>query len=139
MDGLQAAVLNVKMPHLAGWNVMRRKAAENYDKLLSGIKDIILPTVREGAHHVYHLYVIRTEQRDQLQAHLAERGIPTVINYPRALPLYSAYDYLGHTPSDFPNAHKDARQILSLPLHPFIDETDQKQLANAIQDFFLKP
>jgi len=136
MDGLQAAVLNVKMPHLADWNTARRAVAARYDEMLAGIGDLTLPTQRPGARHVYHLYVVRTAHRDALQAHLSKAGVPTVINYPRALPFYSAYDYLGHSPADFPVAHAHASEILSLPLHPFLGEADQARVVDAVTDFF---
>ena len=136
MDGLQAAVLNLKMPHLPAWNEARRAAAARYDRLLAGVGDIGLPRVRPDAEHVYHLYVIRTAHREALRAHLSERGIPTVINYPRALPMYAAYDYLGHTPQDFPVAVRHAEEILSLPMHPLLSEEDQHRVAAAIAEFF---
>lgn len=136
MDGLQAAILNVKMPHLPAWTTTRRAAATRYDSLLSGLGDLTLPAVRPGATHVYHLYVIRTAQRDALRSFLAEREIPTVVNYPRALPFYAAYDYLGHRPEDFPVAHAHAAQILSLPLHPFITVAEQQEVADTVSAFF---
>jgi len=136
MDGLQAAVLNLKMPHLTRWTEIRRAAAERYDALLAGIDELVLPQVRQGASHVWHLYVIRTGRRDALRAHLAEQGIPTVVNYPQALPMYAAYDYLGHGPEDFPVAVRHASEILSLPMHPFLTECDQSRVADAIAVFF---
>lgn len=138
MDGLQAAVLNVKMPHLPGWNDARRKVATRYDALLDGVGDLILPAQRPDVRHVYHLYVVRTGDRDGLQKHLAAAGVPTVINYPRALPFYSAYDHLGHVPSDFPVAHAHASEILSLPIHPLLTEADQDQVVEAVRDYFAK-
>lgn len=136
MDGLQAAVLNLKMPRLAEWNQTRRRVAARYDEILAGLGDLILPVVRPGSRHVYHLYVVRTTRRDALRHHLTGRGIPTVINYPRALPSYSAYDYLGHGPSDFPVANRHAGEILSLPMHPFLTSTDQDTIAREIAAFF---
>ncbi|HEV3410699.1 MAG TPA: DegT/DnrJ/EryC1/StrS family aminotransferase, partial [Chthoniobacterales bacterium] len=97
MDGFQGAVLNAKLPHLAGWTKARQRVALRYDELLAAIPGVRTPEVAEGREHVYHLYVIRTEERDALKKHLADAGIATVLNYPRALPFYPAYDYLGHT------------------------------------------
>ena len=139
MDGLQAAVLNVKMPHLQDWNATRQVIAARYDTLLAGLGDLILPAVRPDGRHVYHLYVIRSERRDALRAHLTEQGIPTVINYPRALPFYSAYEYLGHKPEDFPVAYRHAREILSLPMHPFLTRADQNRVVEEIAAFFQLP
>jgi dTDP-4-amino-4,6-dideoxygalactose transaminase len=136
MDGLQAAVLNLKIPHLPAWNEARRAAADRYNTLLAGVGDLVLPLVRPDAAHVYHLYVVRTARRNALRAHLLERGIPTVINYPKALPMYAAYAYLGHKPQDFPVAVKHAEEIVSLPMHPFLSENDQHRVAAAIAEFF---
>lgn len=135
LDGLQAAILNVKMPMLAEWNEARRVCAARYDELLSGIDGVTIPAVRPHAQHVYHLYVIRTPQRDALRDALTAESIPTGIHYPRALPFYTAYDYLGHTPADFPVAHRHAGEILSLPMHPHLTPQDQEKVAKAIRAF----
>lgn len=118
LDGLQAGVLNVKLPHLAAWTEARRKVAARYDQLLAGIPDLVTPDVAPDCEHVYHLYVIRTSRRDALKKHLADDGIATSLNYPKALPFYPAYAYLGHRPSDFPVAHANQSRILSLPMYP---------------------
>lgn len=118
LDGLQAAILNVKLKHLAQWTQARQRVAARYDELLRGVGDLRTPPVTAGREHVYHLYVIRTEKRDALMKHLKERGVATVLNYPKALPFYPAYAYLGHQPSDFPNAYANQSRILSLPIYP---------------------
>jgi dTDP-4-amino-4,6-dideoxygalactose transaminase len=82
------------------------------------VGDVITPKVAPDRDHVYHLYVIRTELRDALRKHLGNAGIATVLNYPKALPFYPAYAYLGHVPQDFPVAHANQSQILSLPIYP---------------------
>ncbi len=89
MDGLQGAVLNVKLPHLPAWTQARRRVAARYDELLKGVGDLVTPKVAPDRDHVYHLYVIRTEKRDALKKHLADAGIATVLNYPKALPFLS--------------------------------------------------
>jgi dTDP-4-amino-4,6-dideoxygalactose transaminase len=122
LDGLQAAVLNVKLPHLPAWTEDRRRIASRYDELLKGLGDIITPVIGNDREHVYHLYVIRTERRDALKRHLADAGIATVLNYPKALPFYPAYAYLGHKPEDFPVAHANQSRILSLPIYPEISD-----------------
>ncbi len=124
LDGLQAAVLNVKMTHLPRWNQQRQAAAARYGELFRDLPGIELPTVAPGRDHVYHLYVIRTEQRDELRGHLKSAGIDTVINYPKALPFYPAYAYLGYSDLDFPVACENQSRILSLPMYPEIS-TDQ--------------
>ena len=105
MDGFQGAVLNAKLPHLPAWTKARRTIAARYSELLGGVGDVATPKVASERDHVYHLYVVRTEKRDALRKHLADAGIATVLNYPRALPYYPAYAYLGHTPTDFPVAY----------------------------------
>jgi dTDP-4-amino-4,6-dideoxygalactose transaminase len=118
MDGLQAAILNVKLPHLARWTEARRRVAARYDELFEDVDEIVKPKVARDREHVYHLYVIRTEKRDELKQQLGEFGIATVLNYPKALPFYPAYAYLGHVSHDFPVAYANQSRILSLPIYP---------------------
>jgi len=136
MDGLQGAILNVKLPHLPDWTEARRRVAGRYDKLLEGVGDIITPKVAPDRDHVYHLYVIRTEKRDPLRKYLTDAGIATVLNYPKALPFYPAYSYLGHTPEDFPVAHANQSRILSLPIYPEMGEEMIAYVVERIESFF---
>ena len=135
LDGLQAGVLNVKLPHLAAWTEARRKVAARYDQLLAGIPDLVTPAVAPDCEHVYHLYVIRTSRRDALKKHLADDGIATSLNYPKALPFYPAYAYLGHRPSDFPVAHANQSRILSLPMYPEMTGAMVEYVADRIAGF----
>jgi dTDP-4-amino-4,6-dideoxygalactose transaminase len=118
LDGLQAAILNAKLPHLPAWTEARKSVAQCYDRLLAGVGDIVTPKVAANRDHVYHLYVIRTGRRDELKKHLAGKSISTALNYPKALPFYPAYSYLNHQPADFPVAHAHQSRILSLPIYP---------------------
>lgn len=136
LDGLQAAILNVKLPHLMDWTKARQKAAAMYDSLLRGVGDISIPKIGAERTHVYHLYVIRTERRDELRHYLTKAGIATGINYPKALPFYSAYSYLEHAPDDFPVAHFNQSRILSLPIYPEITGKQIEYVANTIKEFF---
>jgi len=136
MDGLQAAVLNTKLPHLPAWTRARQQVAANYDRLLDEIADIETPKTGPNRDHVYHLYVIRTSSRDALKAHLAEAGIATALNYPKALPFYPAYDYLNHRPRDFPVAHRNQSRILSLPIYPEMQSELVEYVARQIESFF---
>jgi dTDP-4-amino-4,6-dideoxygalactose transaminase len=136
MDGLQGAVLNAKLPHLAAWTEERRRVASRYDKLLTGIGDIVTPKIAPDRDHVYHLYVIRTQRRDALKKYLADAGVATVLNYPKALPFYPAYAYLGHKPADFPVAHGNQSRILSLPIFPEISEEMISYVVRQIGSFF---
>lgn len=135
MDGLQAAILSVKIPQLAQMTERRREVARWYDTHLANIPGIVTPKVRPRAEHVYHLYVVRTQNRDRAQAFLRERGIPTAVQYPKPLPLYPAYSYLGGAPGDYPIATHHAETIMSLPMHPFLNEDDVKEVANALAEF----
>jgi len=138
MDGIQAAVLNVKMKKLEEWTLQRQKAADRYNELFADIDQVITPTVRSDTRHVYHLYVIRVHDRDGLKEYLARQGIPALVNYPHALPFYQAYQYLGHQPEDFPVAYRHADEILSLPMHPFLIASDQEQVASEVSCFVRK-
>jgi len=124
MDGLQAAILNVKLPHLPAWIEARRRVAVRYDELLREVGDVVTPKVAPDRNHVYHLYVIRTQERDALRQHLTNAGIVTVLNYPKALPFYPAYANLGHVPEDFPVAYSNQSRILSLPIYPAMSDED---------------
>jgi dTDP-4-amino-4,6-dideoxygalactose transaminase len=135
MDGLQAAVLNVKLKYIDEWTDKRRKAARSYDKLLSGIPQVTTPKVHDSNKHVFHLYVIKAERRDDLRVFLDKKGIKTILNYPTALPYLDAYQYLGHKHSDFPIAKENQECILSLPLYPEISEEKIKYVANCIEAF----
>ena len=136
MDGLQAAILNAKLPHLPAWTEARRRVAACYDEILADVGDVITPRVGPDRDHVYHLYVIRTENRDALREHLSEAGISTVLNYPKALPFYPAYAYLGHVSKDFPAAYFNQSRILSLPIYPEMPEETITHVANTISNFW---
>lgn len=138
MDGIQGAVLKVKLPHLRQWTEGRRKVAALYNELLSTLQDIILPTEQEGAYHVYHLYPIRLKEnlRDELMKFLHSKGIETGVHYPIALPSLKAYHYLGHKPGDFPNAEKFSKQLVSLPIFPELTEAEVKYVAEKVREFF---
>lgn len=136
MDGLQAAILNVKWPHLQKWTEARRNVAARYNEMLAGVGDLVLPKVAPGRDHVYHLYVIRTERRDALKKFLGDAGIGTVLNYPKALPFFPAYAYLGHQPEDFPVAHANQSRILSLPIFPEMTGEMIQYVAAKIREFF---
>lgn len=135
LDGLQAAILSVKLGYLPEWTRARRALAKQYDTLLSECAGMITPTVREDREHVYHLYVIQHERRDALAAHLAADGIQTVINYPVALPFLPAYERFEHQSGDFPVAHRAQSRILSLPIFPEISEAQISSVAKSIYRF----
>ena len=136
LDGLQAAILSVKLKYIDKWNDSRNKNALYYNELLSGIDGVITPKIRENCKHVFHLYVIRTGQRQELMEHLKSMNIQTGIHYPRALPFLTAYQYLNHTPDDFPVAYKYQDEILSLPMFPELQKEQMEYVATAVRDFF---
>ena len=138
MDGLQATILNVKLPYLLAWTDARRRVAARYDELLNGVGGIVTPKVAPDRDHVYHLYVIRTEKRDALRKGLTDAGIATVLNYPKALPFYPAYAYLGHAPEEFPVAYANQSRILSLPIYPEMTEEVIAYVSERIASFFQK-
>jgi dTDP-4-amino-4,6-dideoxygalactose transaminase len=132
MDGLQAAVLSVKLKHLALWTAKRRELAAIYDRELARIPGVRIPKVAPGREHVYHLYVIRHPARDALAARLREAGIATSVNYPVALPFLPAYARLHHRREDFPNAWADQSKILALPLYPEMTPEQQRAVIDGI-------
>jgi len=136
MDGLQAAVLKAKLPYLRAWTEARQRIAGQYDSALKGIAGFETPHIAPGREHVYHLYVVRTPRRDKLKSHLAARGIATVLNYPKALPFYPAYAYLGHTAADFPVAYHNQSRILSLPIYPEMPPDMLEHVTDEIRCFF---
>lgn len=136
MDGLQAAILNVKLNHIQAWTQARRRMAGEYNRLLEGAGDVVTPLEAPGREHVYHLYVIRTDRRDELRRYLQAQGIATVLNYPVALPFLPAYAYLQHSPGDFPVAYGNQSRILSLPLYPEMTAEMIGYVAGTIRKFY---
>jgi dTDP-4-amino-4,6-dideoxygalactose transaminase len=135
LDGMQAAILSAKLPHLADWTEARQDAARVYDAGLNQIEDIVVPEVAPGRTHVYHLYTIRHPRRDALAAHLKARGVQTAVNYPIALPFLAAYERLRYRPEHFPNAFADQGRILSLPMFAEITRDQQMEVIDLIRTF----
>jgi dTDP-4-amino-4,6-dideoxygalactose transaminase len=136
LDAIQAGMLSVKLAHLEQWNRKRQEAAGRYGVLLRSVTDAItLPQEPTWSKAVYHLYVIRTQQRDQLRAHLSEAGIGTGVHYPIPLHLQKAYGRLGYKPGDFPVAEACAAEILSLPMYPQIEEEQLERVARSVTAF----
>jgi len=133
LDTIQAAILRVKLRRLDSWNQIRRKKAALYNKLLAEVRGIILPTQKQDVGHVYHLYVIRTRHREKLCRLLSKHKIPFFIHYPIPLHLQKAYRNLGYKQGDFPVAEKLAREIISLPLHPYLSDRDIETVAEVIK------
>lgn len=136
LDELQAALLSVKLKHLMQFTQQRVEVAEFYDKALENVGDLVLPYVHPGASHVYHLYVVRTKYRNELQQYLNDKGIGTLIHYPIPPHLQQAYAHLGHAKGDFPIAEELADTSLSIPMWPGMKIDDVKSVSEAIKSFF---
>ena len=135
MDGLQAAILSVKLRHLPDWTRLRQNRAARYTDLLANVAGIQTPIVAEGVSPVWHLYVVRNNGRDELAAHLKSAGVDTVINYPVALPFLPAYARYGHSPEQFPNAFSHQSKILSLPIFPELSDRQMDRVVSLISEF----
>lgn len=136
LDEAHAATLMVKLPHLDSWNEERQQIASWYSEALHGVGDVILPVLADGATSVYHIYLIRTQQRDQLQSYLKEQGIGTLIHYPIPPHMQKAYQELGFKKGDFPIAEEIADTCLSLPMYPGLSEDQVRYICTRIQQFF---
>ena len=135
LDSLQAGILSVKLRHLATWNEKRKQAARRYDELLSEVEGVIAPLCPEGSRPVYHLYVIRVQDRQGLQKHLAEANIDTGIHYPIPLHMQRAYESFGYKEGDFPVTEKIALEIVSLPMFPQLTREQQGRIVSEVVGF----
>jgi dTDP-4-amino-4,6-dideoxygalactose transaminase len=138
MDGIQGAILDVKLKYLEQWTQQRKEIASLYSELLDSVREIETPAIRKGASHVFHIYAIRTraDLRDQLVEHLRSAGIATGIHYPIALPNLKAYQYLGYHPEDFPKATTFSKELISLPIFPELRRDEVEYVAEYIRTFF---
>jgi dTDP-4-amino-4,6-dideoxygalactose transaminase len=135
LEGMQGAVLRVKLKYLDRWTEARRAAADRYGRLL-GQAGIAAPLARPNVRHVYHLYAIRTANRPQLQDALQARGVSTGIHYPFPVHLLPAYADLGYVAGDFPHAEKAAAEELSLPMYPELAADAQEQVVAALAELY---
>ena len=136
LDGIQAAVLKVKLRYLRKWTEKRRRIARLYGDLLNSVGEICLPREMGYARHAYHLYVIRTSERDRLLRYLHRRGVEAGVHYPIALPNLPAYRHLRLDSSDYPNATRLSQEALSLPLFPEMTDGQVEYVASAVRSFF---
>jgi dTDP-4-amino-4,6-dideoxygalactose transaminase len=138
LDAIQAGVLHAKLAHLAKWNLQRGDRAAEYNRLLINNEDLILPDEPSWSRAVYHLYVIRTKERDRMISHLKEAGIGTGIHYPIPLHLQKAYAPLNYRVADCPVAELVAAEIISLPMFPHLTAAQQATVAEEILAFTSK-
>jgi len=135
MNGFQGAILSVKLKFLDDWNEKRQQNAKLYNELFKEVDDVVIPAEMEYARHIYHLYVIRTKDRDELQKYLKNQGIGTGIHYPIPLHLQEAYKHLGYKNGDFPVAERVSKEIVSLPMFPELKREEIFYVAEKVKEF----
>jgi dTDP-4-amino-4,6-dideoxygalactose transaminase len=136
LDAIQAGILHVKLGHLSKWNSERRERAAEYNRLLAAAKNsVVQPFEPSWSRAIYHLYVVRTQDREAMMAHLKEAGIGTGIHYPIPLHLQKAYDSLGYAPGDFPVCEAVSAQIVSLPMFPQLTAEQQVRVVDEVLKF----
>jgi dTDP-4-amino-4,6-dideoxygalactose transaminase len=134
MDGIQAAILRVKLRHLEQWTKARRDIASTYNGYLSPLRDLVLPRELADRRHVYHVYAVRSRERDDLRRRLADQGIQTGLHYPIPVHLQPAHRDLNYGPGDFPVSEAAAQQVLSLPIYPEMSIRDAERVAAAVEE-----
>ena len=135
MDGFQAAILSVKLPHLAEWNALRRQNARLYDLFLGAVRGVTLPGEAGYGEHIYHVYAIRVADRDGLMKRLNENDIGCGIHYPVPIHLQEAYQVLGFKEGSFPVAEKCAGEMVSLPMFPEMTRDQVRHVSDEIEAF----
>jgi dTDP-4-amino-4,6-dideoxygalactose transaminase len=138
MDGLQGAILSVKLKHLDKWNDARRERAGFYDELLEDLPHVVLPREAPYAKHIYHIFAVRVPRRDTLLAALNNQGIGCAIHYPIPIHLQKAYEFLGYRKGSFPVAEQSVQEVLSLPMYPELTIEQLEQVADALASLLRK-
>jgi len=140
LDELQAAILNVKFPHLNDWSEKRREKAQTYTQLLNEIvgEQVVTPFAEEFNHHVFHQYTIRVQKRDELQAFLKQQGVETMVYYPKPLHLQPVFSDLGYKEGDLPETEKASQEVISLPMFPELKTEQQQYVVEKIREFYQK-
>jgi dTDP-4-amino-4,6-dideoxygalactose transaminase len=136
LDGIQAAILSAKLPHILNWTNMRKKCANVYFNLLNGLEHVTCTKIRPNSEHSFHLFLIKVDRRDELHVFLKENGIESVIHYPKALTSLACYDYLNLKQEDYPVATGNESKILSLPIYPELTVKEIEYICNQIFIFF---
>jgi len=134
MDGIQAAVLTVKLPYLERGNSLRRGHALQYDSALAGLEEIMTPLQASYAQHVYHIYAIRARERDEIMSLLKEKGIECGVHYPVPIHLQKAYEHLGYKKGTFPISERIAKEFISLPMFPELSEAQTDSVALGVKE-----
>ena len=136
LDVIQAAVVHVKLRYLDEWTAGRRRNAARYDAAFADLDEVVTPVVAEGAFHCYNQYVIRVPRRDELRAHLADRGIGSAIYYPIPLHRQPCFASLGYVEGDFPESERASRETLSIPVYGELPEAAFEHVVRSIREFF---
>jgi dTDP-4-amino-4,6-dideoxygalactose transaminase len=136
LDALQAAVLNAKLPHLAGWSAKRRANAAYYDAAFADLADVRTPYVEPCNESIFNQYTLRVARRDDLQSYLKERGIGSAIYYPLPLHLQPCFAYLGYKAGSCPEAERAAGEVLSLPIYPELTQSQLDEVIAAVRGFY---
>lgn len=134
LDEIQAAILRVKLPYLDEWNDKRRQIAKYYNEELKDTK-LVTPYEDENVKHIYHMYILQSERREELVSYLKEKGIATGIYYPIPLHLQEAYTYLGYKEGDMPNAEYLSKRTFAIPMFPELTEEEMKYIVQALKEF----
>lgn len=137
LDGLQAAILSAKLNYIDEWNELRNNKALSYNKLLINVHQVQTPYIKTEAKHIFHVYCLLAEKRDELKTYLLENGIETQIHYPTMLPFMPAYNYLGYHFEDFPVAFSIQNHLLSLPIYPELKQEQIEYVCEKIREFFI--
>lgn len=132
LDSIQAAVLRIKMKYIESWTEKRKEKAHLYNELLAKVPQVIRPILPSIEKHVFHLYTVRVQNRDEVVKKMKEAGIEVGVHYPIMLPALKAYDYLKYSASDFPVANRLQNEIMSLPLYPEITPDQQKYVVDTL-------
>jgi dTDP-4-amino-4,6-dideoxygalactose transaminase len=133
LDTLQAVVLSVKLARLTAWNKLRQEAADRYSELLQDEERVVLPQVLAGNEHIWHLYVVRVPERDQVMSAMHADGIGVGVHYPIPMHLQGALSFMGHSEGDFPATEAAAQEMLSLPMYPGITSEQQEDVVGSLR------
>jgi dTDP-4-amino-4,6-dideoxygalactose transaminase len=135
MEGIQGAVLRVKLKHLEEWTEARRSHARQYEALLSDVDGVKLPRQYPDRRHVFHIYAVRVGDRSGFMKFLADKGVGTAIHYPFAVHVLPAYADLGYAPGDFPICERVVDEVVSLPMYPELKPNQVERVAETIREW----
>ena len=136
LDAIQAAILSEKLKYVEEWNNERRRISQIYIDQLADVNEIVLPSSKKEAKHIYHLFTIQTQRRDELKQWLEDNGIGSAIHYPIPIHMQKAYKHLGYKDDDFPVALKASKKVISIPLYPGLSELEQEYVIDRIKQFY---